>query len=224
MAAFVVSRSISGTMARVLSSPTVRLARAALGAGGLAILAADLAGTLRASGGIDLGNYLGQFTILSVAFTSILMLLGAARGRDGRAGVHLRAMAVTGLGVAAVLHATLLGGTAGPSGELVNQLLHTVFPLLALMEWALVRSSRSVRWVTPLMGLAFPVVFLAGTLVRGALVDWYPYEFVDPGAQGGYAGLVGSLAIVLVAFLTVGAVVAVIGMLRDRVRARRVVR
>ncbi|HET8957512.1 MAG TPA: Pr6Pr family membrane protein [Microcella sp.] len=208
----------------MLSSRTVRLARAALGAGGLAILAADIAGTLRATGGIDLGNYLGQFTILSVAFTSILMLLGAARGRDGRVGVHLRAMALTGLGVAAVLHATLLGGTAGPSGELVNQLLHTVFPALAVVEWAVVRSSRPVRWVTPLIGLAFPVAFLAITLARGALVDWYPYDFVDPRVQGGYVGLVGSLAIVLVAFLTVGAVVTAVAMLRDRVRSRRIVR
>lgn len=205
----------------VMRTPTVRAVRAALGTGGLAILLADVVRTVNATGGIHLGNYVGQFTILSVAFTSILMILGAVRGRDGRAGVHVRAMALTGLGVAAVLHATLLGGTAGPSGELVNLLLHTVFPVLALLEWALVPSSRAVRWFTPLIGLAFPVVFLAATLVRGATVDWYPYDFVDPGAQGGYGGLVGSLAIVLVAFLTVGAVVTAIGMVRDRVARPR---
>ena len=88
------------------------------------------------------------------------------------------------------------------------------------MDWT-VRSRTRVTLVTPLIGLAFPVVFLAGTLVRGAIVGRYPYDFVDPGAQGGYAGLVSSLAIVLLAFLTVGAVVAALGALRDRMRATR---
>lgn len=205
-----------------MSRATVtRVARAALGAGGLAVISADVVGTVDAVGTIDVGNYLGQFTILSVLMTSILMLIGAARPSDGRAGVHLRAMALTGLGVAAVLHATLLGGAAGPSGELVNALLHTVVPVLALLEWLLVRSERPVRWVTPLIGLGFPVVFLALTLARGAIVDWYPYDFVDPSAQGGYAGLVGSLAIVLVAFLVVGGVVTALGALRDRILGGR---
>jgi len=208
-------------MSRVSRTPVTRVARVALGAGGLAIIALDVAWTIREAGALDVGDYVGQFTILSVAATSILMLLGAFGRREPRGMVHLRAMALTGLLVAAVLHATLLGGAAGPSGELVNALLHIVFPVLALIEWMTVRSRTRVTLVTPLIGLAFPVVFLAGTLVRGAIVGRYPYDFVDPGAQGGYAGLVSSLAIVLLAFLTVGAVVAALGALRDRMRATR---
>lgn len=199
----------------------VSAARAALGAGGLAIIVADIVLTVRAAPATDLGNYFAQFTILSVLFASVLMLLGAAVRREPAGMVHLRAMAMTALGVAAVLHATLLGGQAGLSGEVVNALLHIVFPVLALMEWVGVRSRGRTRWFTPLIGLAFPVVFLAGTLVRGALVGWYPYDFVDPGLQGGYGGLISSLAIVLVAFLVIGAVVTLIGMLRDRVARAR---
>lgn len=195
----------------------VAAARAALGVGGLTIIAADIVLTWRAAPETDLGNYLAQFTILSVLSASALMLVGAAVRREPAGMVHLRAMAMTALGVAAVLHATLLGGQAGVSGEVVNTLLHLVFPVLALVEWAGVRSRGRTRWFTPFFGLAFPVVFLAGTLVRGALVDWYPYDFVDPGAQGGYAGLVSSLAIVLVAFLVIGAVVTLMGMARDRI-------
>lgn len=198
-----------------------RAARAALGAGGLAIIALDVAWTVRATGGLDLGDYVGQFTILSVAVTSILMVVGAATRREPRGMVHLRAMALTGLLVAAVLHATLLGGAPGASGDLVNTLLHTVFPALALIEWVAVRSRTRVTLLTPILGLAFPVIFLAATLVRGAIVDRYPYDFVDPGVQGGYAGLVGSLAIVLVAFLAVGAIVSALGAVRDRMRGSR---
>lgn len=196
-------------------------ARVALGVGGLAIIVADIVLTWRAAPGTDLGNYFAQFTILSVLFASALMIFGGAVRREPAALVHLRAMAMTALGVAAVLHATLLGGQAGLSGEVVNALLHVVFPVLAVLEWAGVRSRGRTRWFTPLVGLAFPVVFLAGTLLRGALVGWYPYDFVDPGLQGGYAGLVSSLAIVLVAFLVIGAVVTLIGMVRDRIARRR---
>lgn len=204
-------------MARIPTSA----ARAALGIGGLAIIAADILFTWRAAPGTDLGNYLAQFTILSVLVASFLMILGASLRREPAGMVHLRAMAMTALAVAAVLHATLLGGLAGLSGEVVNALLHIVFPVLALLEWAGIRSRGRTRWFTPLIGLAFPVVFLAGTLVRGAIVDWYPYEFVDPGLQGGYPGLVGSLAIVLLAFLVIGTLVTLIGMLRDRVARAR---
>ena len=108
------------------------------------------------------------------------MILGASLRREPAGMVHVRAMAMTALGVAAVLHATLLGGQAGLSGEVVNALLHIVFPVLALLEWAGVRSRGRTRWFTPLIGLAFPVVFLAGTLLRGSIVGWYPYDFVDP--------------------------------------------
>lgn len=202
-------------------APLTRAARGALGAGGLAIIALDVVWTVRATGGIDVGDYLGQFTILSVVATSILMLLGALSRRERRGMVHLRAMALTGVLVAAVLHATLLGGAAGPSGDLVNSLLHIVFPVLALVEWMTVRSRTRVTVLTPLIGLAFPVVFLLGTLIRGAVVGRYPYDFVDPGIQGGYAGLVSSLAIVLVVFLAVGALVAALGAVRDRMRSSR---
>lgn len=205
-----------------VTSAPIHIARIALGLGGLAVIAADIALTLHATGALDLGNYVGQFTILSVLFVSVAMLVAASARREPRGWVHVRASALTALAVAAVLHATLLGGAAGASGPIVNTLLHTVLPLLALVEWALVPSAGRTRVVTALAGLAFAVVYLGGTLVRGAVIGWYPYDFVDPTGPAGYAGLVQSLAIVLVAFLVVGAVVMGIGMLRDRLSAARV--
>lgn len=202
--------------------PTVvRAARIAVGLGGLAVVAADMVLTLQATGVLDLGNYFGQFTILSVLFVSGAMLVSAGAAREPRGWVHVRASALTALAVAAVLHATLLGGAAGASGPIINALLHSALPLLALLDWALVPSAARTRLVTALAGLAFAAVYLGGTLVRGALVGWYPYDFVDPTGPAGYAGLVQSLAIVLVAFLVVGAVVMGIGMLRDRVTRPR---
>ena len=201
----------------------MRAARIALALGGLAIIAADIVLTVQSTGGIDTGDYFGQFTILSVLFVSTAMLVAASTRREPRGWVHVRACGLTALAVAAVLHATLLGGAAGASGDIVNTLLHTVFPTLALVDWALAPSTGRTRWATALAGLVFAVLYLGYTLVRGAIVGWYPYDFVNPTGPAGYAGLVQSLAIVLVAFLVVGAVVAGIGMLRDRLTRPRVV-
>lgn len=194
----------------------IRRARLALGAGALAILGADIAVTIDAEGRIDLGDWAAQFTILSVALVALVLLIAAALRREPRGWVHVRAAGVTAIGVAAVLHATLLGGRPGASGDLVNAGLHLAIPALALIEWMLVRSRDRVRWFTPLLGLVFPAVYLAATLVRGSIVDRYPYDFVDPTGPAGYLGLVQSLSTVLVAFLAVGAVVALIGLVRDR--------
>lgn len=197
----------------------IRRARLALGAGALAILGADIAVTIDAEGRIDLGDWAAQFTILSVALVALVLIIAAALRREPRGWVHVRAAGVTAIGVAAVLHATLLGGRPGASGDLVNAGLHLVVPALTLIEWMLVRSRDRVRWFTPLLGLVFPAVYLAATLVRGSIVDRYPYDFVDPTdltGPAGYRGLVQSLSTVLVAFLAVGAVVALIGLVRDR--------
>ena len=46
----------------------------------------------------------------------------------------------------------------------------------------------------PLLRLAdprcdFPLLYLAYVLIRGAVVDWYPYPFLNPARVGGYGGV-----------------------------------
>lgn len=198
----------------------VRRARLALGAGVIALLAADIALTIRAAGSIDLGDWAAQFTILSAVLVAVALLVAAARRREPRGWVHVRAAGVTAIGVAAVLHAMLLGGLPGASGTFVNAALHQLLPVLALIEWMLVRSRDRVRWFTPLLGLVLPAAYLVVILVRGAILGRYPYDFLEP-AGGGYLGLVPNLSTVLVAFLIVGGLVAMIGAIRDRAARRR---
>jgi hypothetical protein len=37
--------------------------------------------------------------------------------------------------------------------------------------------------------MAYPLAYLAYSLIRGPIVDWYPYPFLDPDEVGGYAGV-----------------------------------
>ncbi|MBK6825986.1 MAG: Pr6Pr family membrane protein [Chitinophagaceae bacterium] len=57
--------------------------------------------------------------------------------------------------------------------------------------------------------LVFPAFYLTYTLIRGALVNWYPYPFVDAGNLGYVKVALNSLA-VLAAILITGSVLLTI--------------
>jgi len=68
--------------------------------------------------------------------------------------------------------------------QLGNQLVHTVVPLLAVLGWLMFgprgQLSRQIAWLS----LLFPVGWMAFTLIRGAVIHWYPYPFIDVAAIG----------------------------------------
>jgi hypothetical protein len=68
--------------------------------------------------------------------------------------------------------------------QLGNQLVHTVVPLLAVIGWLVFgprgMTSRRVAWLS----LLFPVCWMAFTLIRGAVIHWYPYPFIDVSVIG----------------------------------------
>ena len=62
--------------------------------------------------------------------------------------------------------------------QLGNQLVHTVVPLLTVLGWLIFGprgTSRRVAWLS----LLFPACWLIFTLIRGAVIHWYPYPFID---------------------------------------------
>ncbi|WBC09285.1 Pr6Pr family membrane protein [Micromonospora sp. WMMA1947] len=69
-----------------------------------------------------------------------------------------------------------------------NQFLHTVVPLLAVADWALFDRRGWLRPRYAAWWLVFPLGYLGFALVRGLIVDRYPYPFIDAGELG-YAGV-----------------------------------
>jgi hypothetical protein len=60
-----------------------------------------------------------------------------------------------------------------------DQLVHTVVPILAVVGWLLFGPRRLTSPRVAALSLLFPVLWLGFTLVRGAVVHWYPYQFID---------------------------------------------
>jgi hypothetical protein len=94
-------------------------------------------------------------------------------------------------------------------GSIQNVLLHTVTPLLALLDWVLVRAGRP-PWRWAVGWLTYPLAYLAFVLVRGVIGHRYPYPFLDVGSLGYGAVAVVALAL-LVVFSLLGLLMVALG-------------
>lgn len=109
--------------------------------------------------------------------------------------------------VAGVYHA-VLAQLIDPQGQayIADLLLHTIVPILFILDWVLFADKSGLRIRHPFIWLIFPVVFCVYSLVRGAMINWYPYPFLDVTTLG-YATVAVNIAGLVVAFLLTGMLV-----------------
>lgn len=158
---------------------------------------------------LTIANFFSFFTVLSnvLAVAMLVMLAGRPHLRAShgfalfRGGVTVY-MTVTGLVYAVLLAPT--GVDVGLTEPWVNWSLHIVGPLALALDWILYPSEPDLPQSALLMWLGFPAAYLAYSISRGALIDWYPYPFLDPSRTDGYGGVAMWSAIVLVAVLGFG--------------------
>lgn len=111
-----------------------------------------------------------------------------------------------------------------------DQVLHYVIPAYLLLDWLFGPGDRQAPWRSLWGVLGYPLVWGIITLIRGPIVGWYPYFFLDP-EQVGVAELAGYSAAALGLFAGVAAtllglarleksVVAVIDRRRRKARVR----
>ena len=144
-------------------------------------------------------SYLTIWFNILVAGTCFLLAVNPLR--DGRTWRALRLDGVVIAVVGGVVHWFLLRPLLALRGldHLADKLLHVVVPLMALIGWILFGPRKRVDRRDLLTFLVVPVVWLAYTLIRGALVGWYPYPFIDVGVHG-YAA-VGATCLVIAALM-----------------------
>jgi hypothetical protein len=138
-------------------------------------------------------SYLTIWFNVLVCVTTAALALDPAR--DGRV---FRALRLDGVVLAlggGVVHWFLLRPLLDLDGAdlLADKLLHVAVPLLVVVGWLAFgpRGRAKRRDVLPF--LVVPVVWLVYTLVRGAVVGWYPYPFLDA-HELGYAVALASCA------------------------------
>ncbi len=147
-------------------------------------------------------RYFAFFTIQTNLLDVVVLAAGGLallrRGSQSEAYAVLRACAVSYAVVTGVVYNALLRGLEVDPGVYVtqvtwpNEVVHVVGPAYLALEWVLNRTrpvpARSVGRLVAI-GVVYPLVWVALTLVRGSADGFYPYPFIDPTGPAGWPGV-----------------------------------
>ncbi|GLQ51791.1 Pr6Pr family membrane protein [Dyella flava] len=152
---------------------------------------------------IDYFGFLTEWTNCLVFLTMVLPLLVPASA----AGRFFMRKDVTGWVTASITFVGiayfLLLSRDGPKhglGWLANVLLHYAVPALVVIHGLIRLRGTALPWVTPFWWALYLLVYFIYALIRGALIDKYPYGFINVDRLG-YAVTVRNGLMLLLAFL-----------------------
>ncbi|MET0231728.1 MAG: Pr6Pr family membrane protein [Rhodanobacteraceae bacterium] len=189
-----------------------RLWHAVLAALVLATVVAQL--VLLVQGGVDVNSadaarpalaerfvrFFSFFTVESNLFvlaTSIALVVDPER--DGALFRIVRLDALLGIAITWIVFALVLSKIVHVEGlaAWINFGFHDASPVLALVGWLLFGPRPRIDARTIALAFVWPIAWIVYTLIRGALVAWYPYPFLDAAALG-YPKVLANVAIVIV--------------------------
>jgi hypothetical protein len=135
--------------------------------------------------GMPATHYLSFFTVQSNLLTAGVLLLGGV-GTAWLSPVRsdvLRGATVLYLVITGVVYALLLHELPEVKAMMVpwaDAVLHAIVPLWVVVDWQLVRPSTGLTFRRARAWLLYPCAYMIYSLIRGALVQWYPYPFLNP--------------------------------------------
>lgn len=142
-------------------------------------------------------NFFSYFTILSNALSAVVLLIGAwycFRVRRDPAWYNLvLGCAVTYMATTGVVYNLLLRGIALDQGHTLpwsNEVLHLIAPIYMVAVWIVTPGKSRLEWRQVWAIIAFPLVWTVYTMIRGAVVGWYPYPFLNPAQPGGIGAVI----------------------------------
>lgn len=138
----------------------------------------------------SLGNFLSFFTIqcnllVAIGLTCSVFLPRTKAGLFF-SGTSVQTATVLYIFIVALVYNTVLRGLIALEGwgYTVDNMLHVLVPILYIVYWAFFTPKNRLHWKDGLMWIIFPTVYLIYSMIRGALVHWYPYPFLDAGKYG----------------------------------------
>jgi len=134
-------------------------------------------------------RFLSYFTILTNLLVALYFTLETFRATTPRPpGQHpgtLTAITVY-ITVVGLGYQLLLRHVWDPTGLqlVVDELLHSVIPLLMIAYWYLYEHKQGIRYAQVVKWLVYPLLYLVYILLRGWASGFYPYPFVDVSSLG----------------------------------------
>ena len=140
-------------------------------------------------------NFFSFFTIESNIFAAVVLIafgLNLVGSPASQTAELVRGAAVLYMVTTGIVYGLLLSGYTdelNTGTDWVNNVVHRIFPLVLLADWLIDPPDVRIPFRRALVWLAFPIVYLIYSLIRGPIVDWYPYPFLNPDNDGGWAGV-----------------------------------
>jgi hypothetical protein len=159
----------------------IRLLFAALG---LAAVIVQLSNSI--STGRSVSNFFSFFTIESNILAIVLFILLGVSGlfeKSPREYTFLRGGVTLFMTLTGIIYGTLLSGNEvalQTTIPWVNTVLHYVMPVVVLADWLINPPKQRILFKKAILWLIFPLAYLAYSIIRGNIVGWYPYPFINP--------------------------------------------
>jgi hypothetical protein len=109
----------------------------------------------------------------------------------------IRGAPVLYLGVTGIVFAILLSDLPLVTVPFANTVLHKLMPVVVVLDWIIDPPNPGVSFRKALVWMVYPLGWLAYTMMRGYLIGWYPYPFLDPARMDGYRNVTGTILMVL---------------------------
>lgn len=189
------------------ASPAIGILRLLTGGGVIGILVFTyVIGIPRQ--GASLVDYFGYFTnltsLLTAGFLIAAGLLSLRRRSIPAPLTSARAVAVACMIIVGVVYNALVPGT-GTAPAWVSLTLHTLFPVLLVLDWVLIGDRGRLPWRHLWLVLPYPIIWLGVVLLRGMTDGWVPYGFLLP--ERGVLSLTLHVAGLLAALVASGSLV-----------------
>lgn len=177
--------------------------------GVLALVAVGKQFAVQVQMGFSVVNFFSYFTNLSNLFAAIVLIFGAfqliARRQPSASAELIRGISVVNMAVVGIVFSALLRDVdMGHLLPWINTVLHYIMPIAVVLEWLLQPPRTKLGTRHLLLCQVFPLLYLVYVLVRGAIVGWYPYPFLNPANVGGYGGVVAYVIGIMVVFIIAG--------------------
>lgn len=168
-----------------MSTNLLRLVRLLFGLLGLSSVLIEIIALIN-SNSFEPFNFVSYFTIIANTAAGIFLIffsLNNAAFSTSRKLTAVRGAATLYMVMTGIIFAILLAGIEGATLTAVpwdNIVLHYVIPIFFALDWLvnppMQRISYRVIWIWALL----PATYVMYSLLRGAVVNWYPYPFLNP--------------------------------------------
>ena len=135
-------------------------------------------------------RFFSFFTIDTNILVALCFSFIFLRGTSGVSRFFTKAATITAITIyvtmVGIVYHVILRSIWHPEGlqKIVDDLLHSVIPLLFVLFWVFLTPIEGLKWKNALSWLLYPIAFILYTIIHGAITKFYPYMFVDVTRHG----------------------------------------